>query len=90
MHNEASSLESSESEEVPEWKVTFHSIGKSRNGNFEQHFSHYGEHEISKSKPSGFVLTEEYTLHAEKMFRFQPKGDDVWVLTFPKCGKFRL
>ena len=80
----------SANEEIPAWKVTFHSVEKSKNGNFQDHFSNYNLHGMSQSEPTYFVLTEEYALHAEKIFRFQPKRDDVWVLTFPKSGKFIL
>jgi hypothetical protein len=30
-----------------------------------------------------------YGENAEKIYRMKPRTDDVWLLTFPKCGKFK-
>lgn len=71
-----------------EWNVTFHSFEQSLNGDFEEHLTNYKEHGLVRSDPGGFVQTDEFKIHAEKIFRFQPKNDDVWIVSFPKCGKF--
>lgn len=70
-----------------ELKVKFHSLEHSQNGNFAEHFTNYGEHGVAKSEPGGFIQTEEFVKNAEKIFHFKPKSDDVWIVTFPKCGK---
>lgn len=32
------------------------------------------------------VMTENYLLYAEKIHNFTVREDDVWIITFPKCG----
>lgn len=71
-----------------EWNITFHSVEESLNGNFKEHLPNYEHHGLVRSVPGGFVQTDEFKNHAEKIFRFQPKDDDIWIATVPKCGKF--
>jgi hypothetical protein len=42
---------------------------------------------LVKTLPHGYVTTPEYTKQAEEIYNFEPRPDDVFVLTFPKCGK---
>ncbi|EFX76431.1 hypothetical protein DAPPUDRAFT_55135 [Daphnia pulex] len=37
-------------------------------------------------EPGGFVTSPTYAKHAEKIYRMKPRSEDVWLLTFPKCG----
>jgi len=42
-----------------------------------------------KSKPC--VLLEKYfEEYAERIKNFEVREDDVWVVTFPKCGKYHV
>ncbi|KAI9555126.1 hypothetical protein GHT06_017641 [Daphnia sinensis] len=73
-----------EDEILAEWNVEFRKVEKSLNGDFKEHFPKVDG--FVRSDPGGFVMMEEYARHAEKVYRFQPRNDDVWVVTFPKCG----
>ena len=88
LENEGASTEHSQNNEKVEQKWTFKPLKKSLHGNFEKHFANYDLHEAVKSEPEGFVVTQEFARHVEKVYRFQPRVDDVWVITFPKCGTF--
>ena len=56
---------------------------------FKEHFIWYADG-LVKGDPGGFVLTTEYARNADKVSNFQPREDDVWLVTFPKCGKNNL
>ncbi len=66
-------------------RVKFNVITESKLGPFSDHFPHYGGG-VVRSDPGGFVLSQEFGRHAHEFFYFQPKKEDVWILTFPKCG----
>lgn len=68
-----------------ELKVKFNVIPKTRLKKFNQLFLGYKNGLIS-SEPGKFVMTPLYGNHAEILYRMQPRADDVWLLTFPKCG----
>uniref|UniRef100_A0A1B6GG97 Sulfotransferase domain-containing protein n=1 Tax=Cuerna arida TaxID=1464854 RepID=A0A1B6GG97_9HEMI len=36
--------------------------------------------------PSGCAMPEEYELYAERLHNFEVYEDDVWVISYPKCG----
>ncbi len=40
-----------------------------------------------RGEPGGFVLSPHYARNADRIQKFEPRRDDVWVVTFPKCGK---
>ncbi|KAI9563465.1 hypothetical protein GHT06_010928 [Daphnia sinensis] len=66
-------------------KVKFHVIPKTRLKNFSKLFTGYPLG-LTKSEPGNFVMTPMYAENAEKIYRMKPRSDDVWLLTFPKCG----
>ncbi len=67
-------------------KVKFNVIPKTRLKHFSQQFAGY-KAGLVKSEPGNFVMAPAYGNNAEKLYRLQPKKDDVWLLTFPKCGR---
>ncbi|KZS03672.1 Sulfotransferase family cytosolic 1B member, partial [Daphnia magna] len=73
-----------EDEILAEWNVEFSKVEKSLNGDFKEHLPNVNG--FVRSEPGGFFMMDEYARHAEKVYRFQPRNDDVWVVTFPKCG----
>lgn len=65
--------------------IKFSVIEKTLEKSFQDHFPFY-KRGLSKGEPGGFVLTKEYGENAEVLRNFKPRPDDVWVVTFPKCG----
>jgi hypothetical protein len=66
--------------------VKFNLITQSKlAGPFTDHFPHYAGG-VARSEPGGFVISQEFGHHAHEFFYFQPRKDDVWMLTFPNCG----
>lgn len=70
-------------------KVKFHVIPKTRLKKFNQLFAGY-KTGLVKSEPGKFVMTTLYAKHAEILYRMEPRADDIWLLTFPKCGELNL
>lgn len=66
--------------------VQFELMEKSLTNSFQEHFTSYPEG-LVRGQPGGFVCSQEYARHADELLNFQPRGDDVWIVTFPKCGK---
>lgn len=71
---------------MSEFNVRFKEIPKSQTESFKELFTGYCEG-LVKSEPGDLVVTPLYGKNAEKIFRMKPRADDVWLLTFPKCGK---
>lgn len=70
-------------------KVKFEVIPKTLLSPFKEHFPGYTEG-LVRGQPDGFVLTPAYARHADELISFQPRSDDVWIVTFPKCGTYSL
>lgn len=66
--------------------VQFELMEKSLTSTFQEHFTSYPEG-LVRGKPGGFVCSQEYARHANELLHFQARSDDVWIVTFPKCGK---
>ena len=41
---------------------------------------------LVRGDPGGFVLTPTYAQVADTFQKIPLRSDDVWVITFPKCG----
>ena len=66
--------------------VSFSVLDKSRSEIFKQHFPTYTEG-LVRGDPGGFVLTPRYAKTFNDYLNFPLRDDDVWIVTFPKCGK---
>ena len=73
----------------PQLKVKFDVIPKTKSKEFQQLFNGT-KNGLVRSEPGNFVMTPLYGSYAEKLYQLQPRSDDVWLLTFPKCGKFLI
>jgi hypothetical protein len=69
--------------------VKFNVIPKTRSKEFTDLFNGYTKG-LVRSEPGNFVMTPLYGKHADRLYRMEPRADDIWLLTFPKCGKFSL
>ena len=66
-------------------KLEFLSISETLKTPFTDNFN-FAEG-LVRSEPGGFVLTPEFGRHVDEFTNFKIRKDDVWVVTFPKCGK---
>ena len=73
----------SEAEDV--LRVKFDIIEETLQSPFRDIFIGY-KNGLVHGQPGGCVMSFEYAEHAEKIFKFKPRADDVWVITFPKSG----
>lgn len=65
-------------------KVKFNIIPKTRLKRFEEHFKGYRG--LVRSEPGNIVLNPLFGQNVEKIYRIEPRKDDIWLLTYPKCG----
>ena len=70
-------------------QVKFSIIPETLDGAFQKYFPTYADG-LTVFSASSYVNTPEFAKNFEKLNRFQPKSDDVWIMTFPKCGKFQI
>merc|ERR1712071_348807 len=63
----------------------FSNIPETLSPTFQKHFPTYVGG-LFVSTPHNFVSTPAYANAAEKLYHFEPKKDDVWIMTFPKSG----
>lgn len=66
--------------------VKFNVIPKTRLKAFTQLFAGF-QSGLVRCEPGNQVLTPRLSENVEKIYRLEPREDDVWLLTFPKCGK---
>ena len=64
----------------------FSNIPETLSPTFQKHFPTYVGG-LFVSTPHNFVSTPAYANAAEKLYHFEPKKDDVWIMTFPKSGE---
>ena len=43
-----------------------------------------------RGEPGRFFVAPPFGEHGEDIYNFPMKSDDVWIVTFPKCGKLNL
>lgn len=41
-----------------------------------------------RSHPDAFFMPTQFESVAKSIYDFEVREDDIWVITFPKCGKF--
>lgn len=74
---------------MSEFNFEFKEMPKSQTESFKELFTGFSDG-LVVSEPGGFVMTPQYGRNAEKIYRMKPRPDDVWLLTFPKCGKHNI
>uniref|UniRef100_T1HB80 Sulfotransfer_1 domain-containing protein n=1 Tax=Rhodnius prolixus TaxID=13249 RepID=T1HB80_RHOPR len=37
-------------------------------------------------QPSGLIMPKEFSRYIDRIKNFQVRADDVWVISYPKCG----
>jgi len=74
------------SEKQLKFNVEFKLMPETLESPFNQHFLGYIDEGLVKSEPGGTVMPTPYKKGAEKIYNFQPRKDDTWIVTFAKCG----
>lgn len=69
------------------FNVKFDLMPETLGGQFRKDFPPYIDG-LVKSLPGNYITTPEYSKKAEDIYNFTPRPDDVYITTFPKCGKF--
>lgn len=75
------------SDKVAELTVRFPVVEKSLGDEFLTDFPSYVQG-LVRGDPGGLILSKKYADNAEKYFNFPLRSEDVWVITYPKCGNF--
>jgi len=73
------------SDKVAELTVRFPVVEKSLSDEFLTDFPSYVQG-LVRGDPGGLILCKKYADNAEKYFNFPLRSEDVWVITYPKCG----
>ena len=68
-----------------ELQIKFLPVAESLTDTFLDRFPAY-KTGIVRGEPGGFVISPEYGPNATDVWKFLPREDDVWVLSFPKSG----
>jgi len=66
-------------------EVRFSLLEKSVSAEFQADFTSYPQG-LVRGDPGRFVLTQKYADSVDIFRNFPVRSDDVWVVTFPKCG----
>lgn len=68
--------------------ISFELIPETKQEPFTKHFPNYDG--LVRGNPGDFVLTPIYAQNANELHNFKPRPDDVWIVTFPKCGNLSI
>ena len=44
------------------------------------------ENPMVRSEPGDVYMTKKFALLAEAVYNMEVRPDDVWIVTYPKCG----
>jgi len=77
-----------EKKEKLKMEIKFNVVPKTRLKPFTRFFPGYGDMGMAKCELGGTFLPSVYNEfgNAESIYNFKPRKEDVWVITFPKCG----
>lgn len=69
-------------------EIQFVAVSSTRLKPFTRFFPGYGDMGMIKCEFGGTLLPSVYNRlgNAKAIYHFKPRRDDVWVITFPKCG----
>ena len=69
--------------------VKFAPVPGTKEERFQKDFPCYFDG-LVRTSPGRYVTMPEYPKRAEEVYNLKPRSDDVYVLTFPKCGNTRI
>lgn len=70
-------------------EINFIPVPGTNDEQFQKDFPAYKDG-LVYSNPGRYVVMPEYPKKAEIVYNLKPRPDDVYVLTFPKCGKQKM
>jgi hypothetical protein len=73
--------------QIRQLQVEFALVPGTTGDQFQKDFPAYADGLVGSS-PGGYVALSEYPKKAETVYNLKPRADDVYVLTFPKCGNY--
>ena len=41
---------------------------------------------LVRSEPDGILMPKAFAAIAEELYNFELRADDIWLVTYPKCG----
>ena len=88
---EVECVDSTTSEEHPKnrtglFAVSFSPISKTLTRPYVELFPAYKGKGLVRGEPGGFVFSPEYGRNARNLFDFEPRKEDVWLMSFPRSG----
>lgn len=84
-HDRADSQSEPVGDQKRHLQVKFSVVSGTLDDQFQKDFPSYMDGLVASS-PGSYVTLPEYPKKAEDVYNLKPRSDDVYVLTFPKCG----